>query len=80
MDLKKLSDAEKLVGGKFMLSTLMQKRLVELMRGAPPLVNSGVTNMHEIVLEEILQGKIALGEPEPDKPAPEGELALEPPP
>ena len=78
MDLKKLSDAEKLVGGKFKLSTLMQKRLVELMRGAPKLVNSGATNMHEVVIEEILQGKIKLGEPEAPKPVPEGEPPLEP--
>ena len=62
MDLKKLNEAEKLVGGKFKLSTLMQKRLVELMRGAPKLVNGGSTSLHEIVIEEILQGKIWLGE------------------
>ena len=63
MDLKKLNEAEKLVGGKFKLSTLMQKRLVELMRGAPKLVNGGATSLHEIVIEEILQGKIWLGDP-----------------
>lgn len=78
MDLKKLSDAEKLVGGKFRLSTLMQKRLVELMRGAPKLVNSGATNLHEIVIEEILQGMIELGEPEVKEAAPEGEAPLQP--
>ena len=71
MDLKKLNDAEKLVGGKFKLSTLMQKRLVELMRGAPKLVNGGSTSLHEIVVDEILQGKIWLGDPNTDKP--EGE-------
>ena len=63
MDLKKLNEAEKLVGGKFKLSTLMQKRLVELMRGAPRLVNGGAATLHEIVVEEILQGKIWLGDP-----------------
>lgn len=80
MDLKKLSEAEKKVGGKFKLSTLMQKRLVELMRGSPKLVNSGITNPHEIVVEEILQGKIELGEPQPEEKAKveEGEAPLVP--
>ena len=77
MDLAKLSKAEKLVGGKFKLSTLMQKRLVELMRGAPKLVNSGATNLHEIVIEEILQGKIELGEPAKDATVEEGEAPVE---
>jgi DNA-directed RNA polymerase subunit omega len=62
MDLKKLSDAEKKVGGKFKLSTLMQKRLIELMRGAPKLVDIGGASLHETVIDEILQGKIWLGE------------------
>ena len=70
MDLKKLSEAERKVGGKFKLSTLMQKRLVELMRGAPRLVNGNAVTLQEIVVEEILQGKIWLGEQEA-KPAEE---------
>lgn len=72
MDLKKLSDAEKMVGGKFKLSTLMQKRLIELMRGAPKLVDLGAASLHEIVVDEILQGKIWLGEADKEAEGLEG--------
>ena len=48
------------VGGRFRLTTLIQKRWLELLQGARPLVDpAGKTNM-EIVVEEILQDKIAI--------------------
>jgi DNA-directed RNA polymerase subunit omega len=48
------------VGGAFKLSALIQKRMVELMEGSRPLIENtdGKTQM-EIVVEEILQDKIA---------------------
>ena len=54
-------DAENKVGGKFRLSSLIQKRMVELMEGARPLIEDtqGLTAM-EIVIQEILQDKIAV--------------------
>jgi DNA-directed RNA polymerase subunit omega len=48
------------VGGRFKLSTLIQKRLVQLNRGMRPLVETTSTNKLEIVLQEILQDKIFL--------------------
>ena len=48
------------VGGRFKLSTLIQKRLVQLNRGSRPLVEDAPTNKMEIVLQEILQDKIFL--------------------
>ena len=48
------------VGGRFKLSTLIQKRLVQLNRGSRPLVDTIATNKMEIVLQEILQDKIFL--------------------
>lgn len=46
------------VGGRFRLTALIQKRMVELNRGARPLVDrQGRTDM-ELVIEEILQDKI----------------------
>jgi len=48
------------VGGRFKLSTLIQKRLVALHRGARPLVELQTRNLMEIVVEEILQDKIYL--------------------
>jgi len=48
------------VGGRFRLTALIQKRWLELMQGARPLVDpTGKTEM-EIVVEEILQGKIGI--------------------
>ncbi len=50
-----------LVGGRFKLSTLIQKRLVQLNRGARPLINcSEDSDKMEIVLQEIRAGKVYL--------------------
>ncbi|MEC8558305.1 MAG: DNA-directed RNA polymerase subunit omega [Planctomycetota bacterium] len=50
------------VGGRFKLSTLIQKRLVQLKRGSRPLVENPSQDKMEIVLQEILQDKIFLSE------------------
>lgn len=48
------------VGGRFKLSTLIQKRMVALNRGARPLVEMQTKNLMDIVIEEILMDKIYL--------------------
>lgn len=48
------------VGGRFKLSSLIQKRLVALNRGARPLVELPTKNPMEIVVAEILENKIYL--------------------
>ena len=48
------------VGGRFKLSTLIQKRLVALNGGARPLVDLDTEDKIEIVIQEILQDKIYL--------------------
>lgn len=48
------------VGGRFKLSTLIQKRLVQLNRGSRPLVDFKSDDKMEIVIQEILQDKIYL--------------------
>jgi DNA-directed RNA polymerase subunit omega len=50
----------KKVGGRFKLSTLIQKRLVQLNSGARPLVNTKTDNKMQIVIHEIMQDKIYL--------------------
>ena len=50
----------KKVGGRFKLSTLIQKRLVALNSGARPLVKSKSDNKMQIVLDEIIEDKIYL--------------------
>ena len=48
------------VGGRFKLSTLIQKRLAAINAGARPLVNLDSADKMEIVVQEILQDKIFL--------------------
>ena len=61
------------VGGRFKLTALIQKRWLELMEGARPLVERGNMTDLEIVIQEILQNKLAInyaasGLNEPGKP------------
>jgi DNA-directed RNA polymerase subunit omega len=48
------------VGGRFKLSTLIQKRLVQLNQGSRPLVEDNGEDKMSMVLQEILQDKIYL--------------------
>lgn len=48
------------VGGRFKLSTLIQKRLVALNQGSRALVDINSHDKMQIVLQEILQDKIYL--------------------
>lgn len=54
----------KKAGGRFKLSALIQKRMLELMEGGRPLIeNTEGMTMMEIAIEEFRQDKIALEEP-----------------
>ncbi|MHC4385867.1 MAG: DNA-directed RNA polymerase subunit omega [Planctomycetota bacterium] len=57
----KNTDIVNKVGGRFKLSALIQKRMVEIMEGGRPLIEDteGMTAM-EIVVQEIKQDKIVL--------------------
>ena len=57
----KSTDIINKVGGKYRLTALIQRRLDELMEGARPLIEDvkGKTQL-EIVIQEILQDKIAI--------------------
>lgn len=48
------------VGGRFKLSTLIQKRLVQLNQGSRALVHADTHDKMSIVLQEIMQDKIFL--------------------
>jgi DNA-directed RNA polymerase subunit omega len=52
-------DVVKMVGGRFKLAALVQKRWKELMFGARPLVEPGNMTPMEIAIQEIKEGKIA---------------------
>ena len=57
----KSDEIVKKVGGRFKLAALVQKRMVEILQGSRPLIEDaqGMT-MLEIVIQEILQDKIAI--------------------
>ena len=48
------------VGGRFKLSTLIQKRMIALNQGARPLVEIRGADKMTIVIQEIMQDKIYL--------------------
>ncbi len=56
------------VGGRFKLTALVQRRMAELMQGGRPLIRD-IENktMLEIVVQEILQDKIAIDDGLPTK-------------
>jgi DNA-directed RNA polymerase subunit omega len=67
------------VGGRFKLSTLIQKRLVQLNRGSRALVDVKTDSKMSIVLQEIIQDKIFLdssAEVRFSEPSPAGEIDL----
>ncbi len=56
------------VGGRFKLTALIQKRLGELLQGSRPLIEDARDKtMLEIVIQEILQDKIAVDDGLPAK-------------
>lgn len=63
------------VGGRFKLTALIQKRMVELLEGSRPLVErqSGMTDL-ELVIQEIIEDKIGIDYEKSDISTPE-ELA-----
>ena len=67
LDITTEEELVQMVGGKFRLTSLIQKRIVELNRGAAPLVefeDNDEPTLKQIVIKEILEGKIELAERE----------------
>ena len=61
----KSEDIVNKVGGRFKLTALIQRRLVELVQGSRPLVERNVPNRRpltdmEVVIQEILEDKISI--------------------
>jgi DNA-directed RNA polymerase subunit omega len=60
-----------MVGGRFRLAAMIQKRWLELVQGSRPLVDDTGRTAIEVVIEEIRQGKVVVDEAsEPVEPAP----------
>lgn len=65
--MQKIEDAVRKVGGRFKLTVLLEKRVRELVKGAPKLVDTDAINPIDIALDEILAGKIEITESKPDE-------------
>ena len=60
----RIDEALAKIGGRFKLTVLIQKRVQELNKGAPKMVDLDSKNLIDVVIEEILAEKIHL---EPDE-------------
>lgn len=67
----KSDEIVKKVGGRFRLCALIQRRLVELMEGARPLIERDGRSDLELAIEEIVQDKITVGDVNESTSAPE---------
>lgn len=62
------------MGGRFKLCALIQHRLVQLVDGARPLIERDGRSDLELVIEEIVQGKIDIDYENTVLPAPRPEI------
>lgn len=52
------------VGGRFKLAALIQRRWLQLLQGARPMVESEGRTEMEVIIQEILEGKIEMTLPD----------------
>jgi len=69
----KHDDVIRKLGGRFKLTALIQKRWLELLRGARPMVETEGLSDLEVVLQEIVEGKIEPRQWEGDEEGDEAE-------
>ena len=48
------------VGGRFKLTALVQRRVLELMDGARPMIDRGNMSDLEVAIQEVLENKLAI--------------------
>jgi DNA-directed RNA polymerase subunit omega len=60
-----------MLGGRFKLTALMQKRWLQLMQGARPMIDPAGKSDLEIIAQEIIEGKIGADLTPPPPAAPE---------
>ena len=60
MDFRKIQEAQERFGGSFAMTSILQKRVRELVQGARPLVETTETRPIDIALEELLKNRLQL--------------------
>ena len=64
MDFRKIQEAQVRFGGPFAMTSILQKRVRELVQGAKPLVETDKVRPIDIALEELLQNCLHLDQTE----------------
>ena len=60
MDFRKIQEAQERFGGPFAMTSILQKRVRELVQGSKPLVDTVVTHPIDIALDELLANRLTL--------------------
>ena len=60
MDFRKIQEAQERFGGPFATTSILQKRVRELVQGSKPLIDTDKTRPVDIALEELLENCLAL--------------------
>jgi DNA-directed RNA polymerase subunit K/omega len=64
MDFRKIQEAQERFGGPFATTSILQKRVRELVQGSKPLVETDKTHPIDIALEELLDNCLSLEQTE----------------
>lgn len=64
MDFRKIQEAQERFGGPFATTSILQKRVRELVQGSKPLVETKSIRPVDIALEELLENCLALEQSE----------------
>ena len=60
MDFRKIQEAQERFGGPFAMTSILQKRVRELVQGSRPLIETDKARPIDIALEELLANRLAL--------------------
>ena len=60
MDFRKIQEAQERFGGPFAMTSILQKRVRELVQGSRPLVETDKTRPIDIALDELLANRLSL--------------------
>ena len=60
MDFRKVQEAQERFGGPFAMTSILQKRVRELVQGSRPMVDTDLIRPIDIALEELLANCLAL--------------------
>ena len=66
MDFRKIQEAQERFGGPFAMTSILQKRVRELVQGARPLIETDKTRPIDIALDELLANCLTLEHIEDD--------------